>query len=72
LCGYEEVDIVTDEDSGDPFTSPDELTGKLDKNTALLLVQYPDFFGRIYDYTNLIKKAHEVGALVAVVVNPPP
>ena len=70
LCGYEEVDIVTDEDSGDPFTSPDELTGKLDKNTALLLVQYPDFFGRIYDYTNLIKKAHEVGALVAVVVNP--
>ena len=70
LCGYEDIDIVTDEDSGDPFSSPDELAGKLDKNTALLLLQYPDFFGRIYDYTNLIEKAHQVGALVAVAVNP--
>jgi glycine dehydrogenase subunit 1 len=70
LCGYEDIDIVTDEDSGDPFSSPDELASKLDKNTALLVLQYPDFFGRIYDYTNLIEKAHQVGALVAVAVNP--
>ena len=70
LCGYENVDIVTDEDSGDPFSSPDQLASKLDKNTALLVVQYPDFFGRVYDFTNLVEKAHEVGALVAMVVNP--
>ncbi len=70
LCGYEDVDIVTDQDSGDPFSSPDELAGKLDKNTALLVVQYPDFFGRVYDFTRLIEKAHELGALVAMVVNP--
>jgi glycine dehydrogenase subunit 1 len=33
-------------------------------------VQYPDFFGRIFDYTELVQAAHAVGALVAVVINP--
>ena len=35
-----------------------------------MMVQYPDFFGRLYDYTDLIQTAHAAGALVAVVVNP--
>jgi glycine dehydrogenase subunit 1 len=35
-----------------------------------VLVQYPDFFGRIYDYTSLVQAAHEAGALVAFAVNP--
>jgi glycine dehydrogenase subunit 1 len=35
-----------------------------------VLVQYPDFFGRIYDLTSLVKAAHEAGAFVAVAVNP--
>ena len=70
LCGYQQVEIVTDEDTGDPFSSPELLASKLDNNTALLLVQYPDFFGRIYDFTHLVEKAHEVGALVAMIVNP--
>ncbi len=42
----------------------------MDENTALVIVQYPDFFGRIYDYTQLAERAHEAGALFAVTVNP--
>jgi len=55
----------------DPSTNePDSLTSLTDENTCLLIVQYPDFFGRIYDYTKLIETAHEKGALVCVVANP--
>jgi glycine dehydrogenase subunit 1 len=35
-----------------------------------VVVQYPDFFGRIYDYTALIADAHARGALACVVTNP--
>ncbi len=58
----------------DPNTSldsqPDELANLVDDNTSLLIVQYPDFFGRVYDYTKLIEAAHAKGALVCVVANP--
>ena len=43
---------------------------QIDHDTALVIVQYPDFFGRIIDYTQLIETAHQFGALVAVAVNP--
>jgi glycine dehydrogenase subunit 1 len=33
-------------------------------------VQYPDFFGRIYDYTALAEAVHAAGALFSVSVNP--
>ncbi len=46
------------------------LVEMLDESTALLAVQYPDFFGRIQDWTALGEAAHEVGALFCVVVNP--
>ena len=48
----------------------DEITGMLDKDTALVAVQYPDFFGRIDDLSQLGKAAQEAGALLCVVVNP--
>jgi glycine dehydrogenase subunit 1 len=35
-----------------------------------VIVQYPDFFGRIYDYTALARPSHEAGALLAVSANP--
>jgi len=44
--------------------------GLIDQDTALVIVQYPDFFGRIFDYTRLTESAHAQGALVCVVVNP--
>ncbi len=49
---------------------PEALTSQVDDKTCLVLVQYPDFFGRIYDYTKLIEDAHAKGALVCVVANP--
>lgn len=58
-------DSNTDLDS-----DPGELADLVDDNTCLLIIQYPDFFGRIYDYTKLIEAAHGKGALVCVVANP--
>jgi glycine dehydrogenase subunit 1 len=52
------------------FSSLDSLISLIDANTALVIVQYPDFFGRIYDYTLLIEAAHAQGALVCVCANP--
>ena len=58
----------------DPETGiePDlkNLIDQIDLNTCLVMVQYPDFFGRIIDYKPLIEVAHAQGALVAVVANP--
>jgi len=70
LNGYSNVQIVGDEADANPLEDPNALADLLDDNTALLMIQYPDFFGRIYDYTKLIEKAHAVGALVAVAANP--
>ena len=42
----------------------------VDNDTALVIVQYPDFFGRVYDLTNLAEAVHAAGALLAVAVNP--
>lgn len=46
------------------------LIDQIDLDTCLVMVQYPDFFGRIIDYKPLIDAAHAQGALVAVVANP--
>ena len=50
--------------------SADDLQAKIDANTAMIAVQYPDFFGRIRDWTALGQAAHAAGALLCVVVNP--
>lgn len=70
LNGYKNVQIVGDEPGSNPLENPNDLADLLDDNTALLLLQYPDFFGRVYDYTQLIEKAHATGALVAIAANP--
>jgi glycine dehydrogenase subunit 1 len=49
---------------------PAELAGRIDANTAMVAVQYPDFLGRIFDYTPLGEAAHAAGALLTVVINP--
>lgn len=49
---------------------PEALEALVDADTAIVIVQYPDFFGRIYDYSSLAEKAHAAGALFAVAVNP--
>jgi glycine dehydrogenase subunit 1 len=49
---------------------PDSLLSYIDNQTALVIVQYPDFFGRIYDYSGLADAVHAAGALLAVSINP--
>lgn len=69
LSGFEGVSIVGD-DGADPLADPNNLAAAIDENTALVVVQYPDFFGRIYDYSLLANAAHSVGAIFCVAVNP--
>ncbi|MCJ7586244.1 MAG: aminomethyl-transferring glycine dehydrogenase subunit GcvPA [Anaerolineales bacterium] len=64
------LELVGDGPKADLKATPDDLRSTLDANTALAIVQYPDFFGRIYDYTPLIEAAHAQGALVCVAANP--
>lgn len=61
-----ELEIVG-ETSGDSLS---DLTAELNENTALLAVQYPDFFGQLEDLHGLADAAHKVGALLCVVTNP--
>jgi glycine dehydrogenase subunit 1 len=70
MVGYENFSIVGDNNGLDPLCDPSCYGAFIDQDTCLVLVQYPDFFGRIYDFTQLVKTAHEAGALVAVAVNP--
>jgi glycine dehydrogenase subunit 1 len=49
---------------------PDDLSILIDEDTALVVVQYPDFFGRIYDYSALGETVHAAGALFCIHVNP--
>jgi glycine dehydrogenase subunit 1 len=62
--------LAGDDPNSDIEASPEALISSIDQDTALVIVQYPDFFGRVFDYSKLIESAHAQGALVCVVVNP--
>ena len=47
-----------------------DLTALLDKDTACLIVQSPNFFGQIEDLEGLADKVHAVKALLVVVADP--
>ncbi len=47
-----------------------DLIEMLDENTAMLALQYPDFFGQIDDLTALSDAVHQAGALLVMVANP--
>jgi glycine dehydrogenase subunit 1 len=47
-----------------------DLVDMLDDNTAMLAVQYPNFFGQIDDLKTLAEKVHNAGALLVFVANP--
>jgi len=65
-----DLEKVGDGESADLEAGPEALMSLVDESTMLVIVQYPDFFGRIYDYTKLIEDAHAKGALVCIVANP--
>ena len=64
--------VVGDENSetGASMDSWGAFEGGLDEATACLIVQYPDFLGRIGDLSGLAEAAHDVGALLIVVADP--
>jgi glycine dehydrogenase subunit 1 len=68
--GYADLTLIGDEPDTDLTGNPEALIPLLDADTALLIIQYPDFFGRIYDLTSLVQAAHSAGALIAVSINP--
>jgi len=63
------VDTAGDDEAGIGL-SPEAFADQVDDNTCLVIVQYPDFFGRVYDYTKFIDAVHAKGSLVCVVANP--
>jgi len=65
-----ELEVAGDNAEADLEVGPETLTSLVDEDTMLVIVQYPDFFGRIYDYTKLIADVHAKGALVCIVANP--
>ena len=70
MQGLEDVAVLGDEQSGSESWDLDRFIENIDNNTAVVLVQYPDFLGRIIDYTKLVNIAHENGALVTFIFNP--
>ncbi|MBN1145686.1 MAG: aminomethyl-transferring glycine dehydrogenase subunit GcvPA [Anaerolineales bacterium] len=65
-----DIVIAGDDASVDPRGGYEALLPLIDNQTALVIVQYPDFFGRVYDYTALAEAVHAAGALLAVSANP--
>jgi glycine dehydrogenase subunit 1 len=65
-----EVILVGDQGEVSVDAGPEALIPLIDDSTGLVVVSYPDFFGRIYDYTELAEAVHEAGALLSISVNP--
>lgn len=56
--------------TGDEADTSTGLSDLLDADTACLVVQYPDFLGRIEDLSSLAEAAQAAGALLVVVADP--
>ncbi len=61
-----DIRIIGDRGRGDVI----DLVEMLDENTAMLAIQYPNFFGQIDNIAVLADAVHEVGALLVIVANP--
>ena len=46
----------------------EDAASAIDAETACVVVQNPDFFGRVHDYSDLASACHAAGALLVVVV----
>jgi glycine dehydrogenase subunit 1 len=61
------VDIVGDGDLGG---TRDDALDYLDNNTALVIVQTPNFFGQLEPWDGLVERVHAAGTLLCVVAEP--
>ena len=62
-----EINIVGDDQPGNDVAA---LAKLLDKDTAILIVQYPNFFGQIEKLDGLAEQVHAVGALLCIAADP--
>ncbi len=69
LGALEGIQII-DKSESIQQVDPHLMADQIDENTALVIVQYPDFLGRVVDFSSFGKKVHESGALFAVAANP--
>ncbi len=54
----------------DGMTQVEAIKASIDENTASVVVQNPNFFGNIYDFTELFNYAHEKKALGIIAIQP--
>jgi glycine dehydrogenase subunit 1 len=54
----------------DPAATLEQVKGLLDKDTACLIIQQPNFFGQWEDVSGLADAVHAAGALLVVVCEP--
>ncbi len=64
------IELVGDDRQSELEAAPQSLAELIDDDTMLVIVQYPDFLGRVYDYEQLSAAARAKGALMCVVANP--
>lgn len=62
-----DLNVVGEEDLQ---TDLEGLKVLIDEETAMLAVQYPNFFGQVEDLSSLAKACHDHGALLTVVADP--
>jgi glycine cleavage system P protein (glycine dehydrogenase) subunit 1 len=74
---YREVVRTYTQGMGVTITEPgvdhadfDLVIASISDQTAMVAIQYPDFFGQIGDVASVVRAAHEKGALVCVVTDP--
>lgn len=65
-----EIILIGDQGEVDVEAGPEALIPLIDGTTSLVVVSYPDFFGRIFDYTELAEAVHQAGGLLSISVNP--
>ncbi len=64
LAKYMDIDTVS---QGAQPGSLDDIAASIDEETACVVVQTPDVFGKVHDLEPLAKAAHEKGALLIAV-----
>jgi glycine dehydrogenase subunit 1 len=52
----------------DPAPGGADIVAPLDRETSCVVVQNPDFYGEVRDYSRLAQACHDAGALLVVVV----
>jgi glycine dehydrogenase subunit 1 len=54
--------------ASDPAPGETELVPLLDRDASCIVVQNPDFYGEVRDYSALARACHDAGALLVIVV----